>query len=48
VDLSSLEAPFTHEEIDAVVKDFQNNKSPGLDDFNVEFFKNCWDIVKND
>jgi hypothetical protein len=48
VDLSFLEAPFTHEEIDAVVKDFHNNKSPGPDGFNAEFLKKCWHIIKQD
>ena len=34
VDLSFLEEPFTHAEIDAVVQNFPNNKSPGPDGFN--------------
>jgi hypothetical protein len=48
VDQSFLEAPFTHDEIDAVVKDFPNNKSPGPDGFNAEFLKKCWHIIKQD
>jgi hypothetical protein len=46
VDLSFLEAPFTPDEIDAVVKDFPSNKSPGPDGFNAEFLKKCWHIIK--
>lgn len=26
----------------------QNGKTPGLDGFNVDFFKACWNIVKQD
>jgi len=26
----------------------QNGKAPGLDGFNVDFFKACWEIVKQD
>jgi hypothetical protein len=37
VDLSFLDDPFSHKEIDDVVKDFPSNKSPGPDGFNAEF-----------
>jgi hypothetical protein len=47
-DLSFLEAPFTHKEIDDVVKDFPNNKSPGRDGFNAELLTKCWHIIKHD
>ena len=46
IDLSFLEDPFTHEEIDAVVADFSN--TPGPDGFNSEFLKKCWPIIKRD
>lgn len=48
VDLSSLVSPFSHAEIDAVVKNFPSNKSPGPDGFNTDFLKKCWHIVKED
>jgi hypothetical protein len=48
IDFSFLEARFSPEEIDAVVKEFPNNKSPGLDVFNAEFLKKCWPVIKND
>lgn len=48
VDLSSLEDPFTHEEIDEVVKNLPSNKSPGPDGFNTDFIKKCWQTIKFD
>lgn len=47
-DLSFLEEPFSQEEIDDVVKDFPNNKSPGPDGFNAEFLRKCWPIINLD
>jgi len=46
--LETLEAPFSHEEIDNVIKALPNDKSPGLDGFNNEFLKKSWPIVKHD
>ena len=43
-----LERPFSPEEIDSVIKDLPNDKSPGPDGFNNEFIKHCWDIVGKD
>ena len=43
-----LEQPFTQEEIDEVVKNLPNDKSPGPDGFNNEFLKACWGIIKED
>lgn len=48
LDLSSLELPFTHEEVDNVVRCLPLDKSLGPDDFNNEFLKKCWNIVKHD
>ncbi|XP_020179632.1 uncharacterized protein [Aegilops tauschii subsp. strangulata] len=45
---ANLELPFTAEEIEAVVHDLPNDKSPGPDGFNNEFLKSCWDIIKED
>jgi hypothetical protein len=38
-DLQVLVEPFTREEIDSIVKELPNDKSPGLDGFNGFFFK---------
>jgi hypothetical protein len=46
IDLTVLEAPFTHDEIDAVVKEFPHNKSRGPDGFNAEFLKNAGQSLK--
>jgi len=43
-----LEKPFTHEEVDEVVKILPPNKSPRPDGFNNEFLKACWDIIRED
>eukprot|EP00253_Pinus_taeda_P034998 PITA_34998 len=38
----------TKEEVSEVIKEMQNGKAPGPDGFNVDFFKACWNIVKQD
>lgn len=47
-DLNLLDTPFTREEIDIVIAEHQNNKSPGPDGFNGEFLKKCWPIIQQD
>jgi len=44
----NLNKPVTKEEVNEVIKDMQNSKSPRPDGFNVDFFKACWNIVKQD
>eukprot|EP00253_Pinus_taeda_P022660 PITA_22660 len=36
------------EEVSGVLNEMQNGKVPGPDGFNVDFFKACWNIVKQD
>ncbi|XP_071685378.1 uncharacterized protein [Lolium perenne] len=43
-----LQAPFSHKEIEDVVKNLPNDKSPGPDGFNNEFVKCCWSIIAPD
>lgn len=38
----------TEVEVNAVIKDMQNGKAPGQEGFNVDFFKACWNVVKQD
>lgn len=38
----------TEEEVNEVLNEIQNGKAPSLDGFNVDFFKDCWNIVKVD
>jgi hypothetical protein len=46
--LSHLDAPFTREEIDNVIKDFSTDKAPGPDGFNGKFLKKCWQVIRGD
>ena len=43
-----LQLPFLDEEIENVIKELPNEKSPGPDGFNNEFIKFCWSIIGND
>ena len=47
-DSFNLNRPIEEEEVSEVLKDMQNGKAPGPDGFNVDFFKACWNIVKQD
>lgn len=47
-DLDILEINFSKEEIDRIVADLTNNKSPGPDGFNGEFLKKCWTQISQD
>ena len=46
--LEELSAPFTHSEIDEVVRTMPNDRAPGPDGFNGQFLKSCWHIIKHD
>jgi mannosylglycoprotein endo-beta-mannosidase len=48
VDLSSLDAQFSEEEIWATVKSLALNKSPGPYSFMWDFFRCCWGTIKVD
>jgi hypothetical protein len=48
IQLQSLDLPFLHEEIDAIVRSLPNNKSPRPDGFNNEFLKKSWPTIKCD
>jgi hypothetical protein len=43
--LENLTLPFTKDEINKIVANFPDGKSPGLDGFNTEFMKKCWPII---
>ena len=47
-DNGNLNRPVTEKEVCEVLKEMKNGKAPDLDGFNVEFFKSCWSIVKED
>lgn len=48
IDLSELVDPFTHEEIDRIVRITPLDKAPGPDGFNGMFFKKCWPLIKDE
>ena len=48
VDFDSLTTPFSHAEIDAVIKDMPPDRAPGPDGFNGLFLKKCWHIISAD
>jgi hypothetical protein len=47
-DLDDLVNPFTTEEIDDIVKNLKNDKSPGPHGFSIDFMKRCWEVIKSD
>jgi hypothetical protein len=47
-DLDWLQQNFLKEEIDRIVMNLPNNKSPGPDGFNGEFLKKCWSVIAQD
>lgn len=44
----NLEKPFTVEEVKHVVDRFGVNKSPGPDGFTLQFYKDAWEVIKDD
>lgn len=47
-EIEDLERPFTEAEIENAVDQMACNKAAGPDGFPVEFFQNCWSIIKFD
>lgn len=43
-----LEAPFTQEKIRDTINSMPSDKAFGLDGFTRDFFKSCWEIIKDD
>jgi DNA topoisomerase IB len=46
--LSSLDVPFSEEEVWATIKAMHMDKAPGLDGFTGRFYKFCRSIIKGD
>jgi retron-type reverse transcriptase len=46
--LEALSTPFSHAEIDDVIKKMPVDKAPGPDGFNGMFLKSCWNIIRED
>jgi hypothetical protein len=47
-DLEDLDAPFTIQEVEAVIKEMPPEKAPGPNGFIGIFYKSCWSIIKDD
>ncbi|XP_058734303.1 uncharacterized protein LOC131606033 [Vicia villosa] len=47
-DSMGLEVPFLEEEVRDVIWNSDGDKSPGLDGFNMGFYKICWPFLKKD
>eukprot|EP00253_Pinus_taeda_P020517 PITA_20517 len=47
-DNHNINRPMNEDEVSEAIKEMQNGKAPGPDGFNVDFFKACWGIVKQD
>jgi len=47
-DNHNLNRPVNEDDVSEVIKEMQNGKAPSPDGFNVDFFKACWNIVKQD
>jgi hypothetical protein len=43
-DLEALILAFSNDEIDEVVRNLKIDKSLGLDGFNTDFMKKCWEV----
>ena len=43
-----LMRPIEREEVEEVVMQMERGKAPGPDDFTVDFFKQFWDLVKEE
>jgi ADP-heptose:LPS heptosyltransferase len=46
--LEQLDADFSQEEIDLVIRELPNNNAPGPDGFNGLFIKRCWHTIRDD
>eukprot|EP00253_Pinus_taeda_P032768 PITA_32768 len=44
----NLNRPVNEQEVNEVIREMQNGKAHGPNGFNVDFFKECWNIVKQD
>lgn len=47
-ELSSLEEPFSQQEIKGTIDSMPPDKAPSPDGFTGIFFKDCWEIIKDD
>jgi mannosylglycoprotein endo-beta-mannosidase len=43
-----LDKPFTEAEVEHAVKSLPNEKVPGPDGFTNDFYKHCWQVIKQD
>lgn len=46
--MKMLEGNFSMEEIRDATFSFSKEKAPGIDGFSIDFFQDCWEIIKDD
>ena len=48
MEASSLEIPFSMEEVSSALSDLNGDKAPSPDGLTIAFWQSCWDIVRDD
>ncbi|XP_028125321.1 uncharacterized protein LOC114322240 [Camellia sinensis] len=48
VDCTSLERPFSEEEVFTALHSMSGDKAPGPDEFTISVFQHCWGVVKTE
>ena len=48
MEASSLEIPFSMEEVTSALSDLNGDKAPSSNGLTVAFWQSCWDIVRDD
>jgi hypothetical protein len=47
-DRREMDLPFSEKEVKDIIDQMEKNKAAGPDDFPIEFYQVCWEIIKYD